>query len=326
MDGDIPDAEGPKWRLEHASNNRATCAQAKCKSGQVKIAKGELRIGTNKLFTGEDEARWYVEWRHWGCATRQAIKGLKELYEDDHTKVPGYSNISPESQEQLREAFENGAPTDKAFKGISEDLAKVAPVYRSKEYDNAEGYKADVAVRAAACRGPACGSQGIKIAKGELRLGILVPFDGDHGSWMYKHWKCMSDYDLQMIQTHHKEDTFEVNNNLSEEYQKVVYETLDTGELVEPPPPPPPAAKAKAKKTRAKKRKVSDEDDDSEVEAPKPKRSRKKRVVDIESEDDSLIVASPKTRSRQPVTEPEETEAMKNIRALTEQMREAAAK
>lgn len=137
----------------------------------------------------------------------------------------------------------------------------------------------------------------------------------------------MSDYDLQTIQEHHEQDMFEVTSSLSEEYQEVVYKTLETGQLVEPPPMQPPAVKAK--KTRAKKRKVADEDEDSEVEAPKPKRSRKKHVLEefIESEDESMLIpASQKTRSRQPVAEPEETEAIKNIRSLTEKMREAAAK
>jgi hypothetical protein len=45
-----------------------------------------------------------------------------------------------------------------------------------------------VATRAAGCRGAACQDTGVKIVKGELRLGLGVPFDGEHSSWQYKHW------------------------------------------------------------------------------------------------------------------------------------------
>lgn len=54
------------------------------------------------------------------------------------TKVPGYDNITLESQEHLRQAFEHGMPIDKEFKGISEELAKKAPIYPTKEYDDAD--------------------------------------------------------------------------------------------------------------------------------------------------------------------------------------------
>jgi hypothetical protein len=50
-------------------------------------------------------------------------------------------------------------------------------------------YKADVATRGtAACRNADCPEGAAKIVKGELRLGLSVPFDGDHESWQYKHW------------------------------------------------------------------------------------------------------------------------------------------
>jgi hypothetical protein len=58
-----------------------------------------------------------------------------------------------------------------------------------KVFANVRSYKADVATRGtAACRNADCPEGATKIAKGELRLGLSVPFDGDHESWQYKHW------------------------------------------------------------------------------------------------------------------------------------------
>ena len=122
-----------------------------------------------------------------GCATKQQIAGLLETTSNDPTVAPGYKQLSPESQEQVRLAFELARPSDKEFKGIREDLAKKAQKYAT-EYTNAAGYKVDVAVRAAACRGDDCLTEGIKIGRDELRLGILVPFDEEHSSLVYKHW------------------------------------------------------------------------------------------------------------------------------------------
>lgn len=50
---------------EHASTGMATRQQASCKRAGSKIAKGELRIGTNTLFDRDEEVRWYMAWRHW---------------------------------------------------------------------------------------------------------------------------------------------------------------------------------------------------------------------------------------------------------------------
>lgn len=122
-----------------------------------------------------------------GCATKGQIAGLVETTGNDPTKAPGYQRLSAESQEQVRLAFELGVPADKGFKGIREDLAKNAQKY-AKEYMHATGYKVDVAVRAAACRGGDCLDKGVNIKRNELRLGIWVPFGEDHSSLVYKHW------------------------------------------------------------------------------------------------------------------------------------------
>jgi hypothetical protein len=59
LDGD----DAPKWRVEHSVSDKATCNQAACKRAGVKIAKGELRLGTQVWW--EDEQKYYRQWRHW---------------------------------------------------------------------------------------------------------------------------------------------------------------------------------------------------------------------------------------------------------------------
>jgi hypothetical protein len=59
LDGD----DGPKWRVEHSVSDKATCAQAACKRAGTKIAKGELRIGTQNWW--DEEQKYYRQWLHW---------------------------------------------------------------------------------------------------------------------------------------------------------------------------------------------------------------------------------------------------------------------
>ncbi|KAF2133702.1 zf-PARP-domain-containing protein [Dothidotthia symphoricarpi CBS 119687] len=279
--------EGPKWRLEHAANNRSTCQQAVCKRGKVKIGKGELRIGTHTLFDNEDRHDWYMAWRHWACATKHQLKGLKDTTDNDATKAPGYHSLSPESQEQIRLAFENDCVTDKEFKGISEDMAKRAPKYGG-EILNATGYKVDVARRAAGCRGSVCQTTGVKILKGELRLGISIPYDGEHESWVYKHWKCMSEHDLEAAKEVSEQDSFDGIDDLPAEYNQVVLETFEKGEVVEPPAP--------------------------EVEPPKTRRKKKKAQAD--DNDGPEVVTTP---TLEPKVEPQEGSAT-NIKAESDEL------
>ena len=121
------------------------------------------------------------------CATPHQIRGLKSISEGELAKVPGYDRISEESRQQLKLALEEGKVTDKEFKDIRPDLVK-AGGYMG-EIRDALSYKVEVSPSArAGCRASACKEQGTKIAKGELRLGILRDFDGDHNSFVYKHW------------------------------------------------------------------------------------------------------------------------------------------
>ncbi|KAF5847630.1 hypothetical protein GGP41_000338 [Bipolaris sorokiniana] len=285
------DDEGPKWRLD---TGLSTCQQAACKRNKTKIGKGELRIGTHTLFDNGIERRWYMAWRHWECATKHQIAGLKETTENDPTKAPGYDRLSQKSQEQVRLAFEEGMPFDKGFKDIREDLAKTSCKY-AKEYRDAECYKADVATRAAACRGCDCVSDNIKITKGHLRLGILVNFDGDHTSTYYKHWRCMSEYDLACAQMCYEKGEFYGIDKIPEELKEVVLKTLETGEVVEPPEPkivPPKArAKPKLKTSRSKKTKVKPEPSISSEESEGP-------LEDLSDELQETIPPSPATKPK----------------------------
>lgn len=176
-------------------------------------------------------------------------------------------------------------PVDKQFKDIREDLAKDAPKY-GQEYQNAMAYKVDLAARAAACRGKDCLSKQIKITKGELRLGILIPFDGEHASTVYKHWvrhllrghessltrtqKCISAFDLANVTLFFERDSIEGVEELPEEVQAAVLETFQTGKIVEPPERAIEPPKAKAKKSRSKKSKASAKDGEVDVTAEEP--------------------------------------------------------
>jgi hypothetical protein len=204
---------------------------------------------------------------------------LIETTGKDPSKVPGYDRLSPESQEQVSLAFEHDGPVDKDFKGICTDLAKDARRY-GKEYHDVSRYKVDVAKRQAACRGAECLEKNIKITKGHLRLGLSVPFDGDHETMVYKHWvsgvclrhqfiltlwqKCMSALDLGQIVERHTEDLIQGIEEIPEEFKQAVLETIETA-IVVAPPEPEPETPAKTKKSRTKKeKKVADGDDDED--------------------------------------------------------------
>lgn len=60
-------------------------------------------------------------------------------------------------------------------------------------------YKVDVARRVTACRGSLCQTLGMKIPKGELRLGIFVDVHRNHNTTIYKHWYTCHSISLAMI-------------------------------------------------------------------------------------------------------------------------------
>lgn len=102
--------------------------------------------------------------------------------------VPGFAMLSPEAQEQLRLAFEEEMVLDKDFKGTRADLSKGGGGNDGTIRDVQE-YKVEAASTGrAGCRAPTCKDNSIKILKGELRVGFLIDFDGEHMTWQYKHW------------------------------------------------------------------------------------------------------------------------------------------
>ncbi|KAF2871417.1 hypothetical protein BDV95DRAFT_462473, partial [Massariosphaeria phaeospora] len=237
---------------EHSVTNKAGCQQVACKRAGVKIAKGELRWGTNVFF--EPDQKYIIQWRHWGCVTPQQLRAVKQLVSDKVEDIPGYGRISTESQEQVRQAFEEGRVPDKDFKDVREDLAKFAPRTYG-EITNAVGYKVDIASRAAGCRNSACKDKGVKIAKGELRLGIATPFDDDHEIWVYTHWGCISRFDLTAAQKCLEEECLGGFEALPEEYKAAVVDAFKSGEAVQPSKQQPDAAPRSTKARVTKKRK-----------------------------------------------------------------------
>lgn len=95
--------------------------------------------------------------------------------------------LSAESQEQVRLAFDEEKVVDVEFKDIRLDLAK-SSYQDDGEIRNVVGYKVEAASSGRArCRNPVCKDKGVKILKGELRLGFATMWE-EHTSWVYKHW------------------------------------------------------------------------------------------------------------------------------------------
>lgn len=78
-----------------------------------------------------------------------------------------------------------------------------------------------------------------------------------------------------------KEDSFDGIDTLPDEYKTVVLETLETGNVLEPPRPEVPVAKPKKAKKEKKKEEEEEEigDDDSGNDGPRPKPKRKSKTV-----------------------------------------------
>ena len=108
---------------------------------------------------------------------------MKAHYEEVPENVVGFANLSPESQAEVRAAFEADRVTNLEYTDVRPDLAHG---YLSGEIRDAVAYKVELASTGrAGCRKDGCPT---KILKGELRVGFLVDFDGEHQSWKYKHW------------------------------------------------------------------------------------------------------------------------------------------
>ena len=114
-------------------------------------------------------------------------------------------------------------------------------------------------------------------------------FDGEHSSWVYKHWKCISEIDLEHAKQRYDEDSIDGLDNIPGEYKEVVVETFKTGKVVEPPQLEMPARKAR--KAGTKKEKLADGDSE-DSDGPKPRRTVDR--IDVSEEE----YVPKKTRSR----------------------------
>ena len=60
-------------QLEVSPNRRAGCKVTACKDEDIKIQKGEIRMGV--WVTYEERGSW--AWRHWGCVSGQQIENMQ---------------------------------------------------------------------------------------------------------------------------------------------------------------------------------------------------------------------------------------------------------
>ncbi|BAE60938.1 unnamed protein product [Aspergillus oryzae RIB40] len=112
----------PSYRLEQASTGRAGCQNKECKDEKVKIAKGELRLGT---WVDTERIQAFF-WRHWGCVTPRIIASLNENLGDgdekDYEQLDGFEDLTPENQEKVKKALEQGHVDDDEWKGVCNSL------------------------------------------------------------------------------------------------------------------------------------------------------------------------------------------------------------
>jgi hypothetical protein len=169
---------------EHSISDKAGCQQAACKRAGIKIKKGELRLGISNYFEPAEEYR--TAWRHWRCVTPFQLNAMAEEW--SVTEIPGFKKLSDACKEQVRKSYSAGEVVDKEFIGLPTDPSEkqLNATEEDLKAPEAIAYKVDVATRVAMCRNPSCLESKIKIATGELRLGII--YDDKKSTWMYKHW------------------------------------------------------------------------------------------------------------------------------------------
>ncbi|RAO64493.1 uncharacterized protein BHQ10_000505 [Talaromyces amestolkiae] len=96
------------YRIEESPNKRAGCKVKACKDHNIKIQKGELRLGT-----WVDTER-YQSWsyRHWGCVTIKVLANILEAIEEDgepnYEMLDGFDELSAENQAKVKEAILKG--------------------------------------------------------------------------------------------------------------------------------------------------------------------------------------------------------------------------
>ncbi|OQD76176.1 hypothetical protein PENDEC_c005G02547 [Penicillium decumbens] len=103
-----------------APSNRSGCTNKECKDEKVKIAKGELRLGSwieNERFQG-------YQWRHWGCVTPKVIENITNSWketlpseEPDYSLLDGYDELPEDVQLNIRTALTQGHVDDADWRG-----------------------------------------------------------------------------------------------------------------------------------------------------------------------------------------------------------------
>ncbi|KAL8954163.1 MAG: hypothetical protein Q9222_000047 [Ikaeria aurantiellina] len=132
------------YRVELATTKRALCKNKECKDRQIKIDKGELRLGVWVTF-GEHQS-W--AWRHWGCVTPAQLAGIKDALEGDMEMFDGYEELPGDLKEKVKSAVDVGHVDDDDWRGDVEQNRPGKRGFRSpaakkkkkkKQTDNQEG-------------------------------------------------------------------------------------------------------------------------------------------------------------------------------------------
>ncbi|KAJ9610689.1 hypothetical protein H2200_005466 [Cladophialophora chaetospira] len=302
-------ASDATYRFELAKQGRAGCQNSACKNAEVKIQKGEFRMGTLVDFQGNPSWRW----KHWGCVTPLQIANLQEqvgpledldLDDDLPRIIDGYEEIDDVSREKIKFALQNGHVPDEdwkgepelnrpGMKGINKRTPKKPAVVNDEEAGTENG-ETPTKPKAKKGRG--------KKAKVESDDEEVIPVPKKKAAGKRK-VKTEDDDDLEerappekapkrkaSVKEEEEDEAPEEQPKKKSRAKKVKAE--DEDEVIAPP----------AKRSRAKK--VKTEDDD-EVIAPPVKRSRAKKVKVEEQEDEEMAVAAPpepakRKRARKP--------------------------
>lgn len=120
--------------------------------------------------------------QHRGCITKAQLKTWKDIANGVPEDAPGFDQIDAECQDQVQRAFDAGDVVDRSFKGTRLGTLSESPACIVEESANGR----------AGCRSEMCLGKGVKISKGQLRVGYSEMF-GEHATRRWKHWLvCLS--------------------------------------------------------------------------------------------------------------------------------------
>ncbi|PVI06113.1 zf-PARP-domain-containing protein [Periconia macrospinosa] len=173
----------------------------------------------------------------------------------------------------------------------------------------------------AVCKNKECKDAGVKIAKGEFRMGTLVTIH-EHQSWTWKHWGCVTPLQISHLQEESGGDTDMVDgyDELPPEFQEKVEYALEHGHVADEdwkgdvacnrPGAKGFRAKApKAKKGKKAKNEEEEEASDHEAEEPKPKKKRGRLAKEVDEEPEAPAPKKARGRPRKAVVKEEDPES-----------------